>query len=226
MTAARQPGSAKRRGRPPKLTRTHILKTGLRLLRRHGRDRLTMRAVADALDVAPMSLYTHVRDKADLLVGVAACALEDLDLELDASGPWPEQIHAWAHSLRRQLLDYPEVAGLMDHQHWQSPQLLRIVRRPIGILIRKGVPEAVAVEVVQAIVWTAFGFVLVEEGQRRHPRSKETSPEVQLAAALESIPAGERAQIQPLLPHLVTRDFDRLYDAIVRRIVESLEKAC
>jgi len=81
------------------------------------------------------------------------------------------------------------------------------------------------VEVVQAMVWTAFGFVLVEEGQQRHPHSVETTG-AQLSAALESMPAGDRVEIEPFLEHVATSDFDRLYDAVVSRVVANLQASC
>ncbi len=226
MSEAQQSTTAKRRGRPPKLSREQVLDAALRLLRRHGQGGVTMRAVAEALGVAPMSLYTHVRDKADLLVGVAGCALESLNLEVGKRPSWRDEIRAWANSLRRQLLAYPDVVSLLGARHWQSPQLLRAIHGPVRVLVEAGLPGAVAVEVVQAIVGAAFGFVLIEEGKRRHPRSGVPLPEEQLTAALNSMSGGERAQMRKLLPHLVTGDFDRVYDATVRRVVESLGAEC
>jgi adenylylsulfate kinase len=223
MTDDRADYTEKRRGRPPKLSRVRILETALDLLRENGREGLTIRAVADALGVAPMSLYTHVHGKEDLLAGLAGLALEQVDSDLRARGPWAQQIRTWAHSVRRQLLRYPEVAGLLDRQHWQSPHALRIIRNPVRLLVEAGVPESSAFEVVQALVWTTFGFVLVEQGQQRDLLRREASAEAQLDAALESMPGNERAEIEALLPHLAKCDFDRLFDAIVRRVVDDLE---
>jgi AcrR family transcriptional regulator len=180
-----------------------------------------MRAVADAVGAAPMSLYSHVRDKAELLEGAAALALERLDVDLQAEGTWLEKLSAWMRSLHRQLLGCPEIAELMDKQSWNTPQLLRVVRRPIRILVEAGFEESVASEAVQAMVWTAIGFFVLEDGQRR--RAETASPEAQLAAALATMSDDEKAEIEPLLRHLRTGDFDVLYDSTVRRLLKGLE---
>ena len=49
------------------LTRRRIVLAALQLVETHGLDALTMRRVAAALQVTPMSLYNHVCDKAELV---------------------------------------------------------------------------------------------------------------------------------------------------------------
>jgi AcrR family transcriptional regulator len=51
----------------PALTRRRIVDAALHLVEEDGLDALTMRRVAAALEVTPMSLYNHVVDKAELI---------------------------------------------------------------------------------------------------------------------------------------------------------------
>ena len=58
------------RGRPSVgagVTQEDILATALTLLDEGGGQGLTLRALADRLDVTPMSLYRHVGDQAGLM---------------------------------------------------------------------------------------------------------------------------------------------------------------
>ena len=60
-----------------KLSRSAILDAALAIVRQDGLDALTMRRVASDLEAGPMSLYRHVKDRDDLLLGmmdhVATC---------------------------------------------------------------------------------------------------------------------------------------------------------
>src|SRR6188768_3381858 len=86
----------KPRRRAP-LTRERVLRTAVRLADREGIDAVSMRRVGQALGVEAMSLYTHVRDKDDLLGGMADFVVGEVP-RLDEPGP------DWKFSLRATIL--------------------------------------------------------------------------------------------------------------------------
>src|SRR4051794_27652562 len=53
--------------RPPRLTREVIVEAGLRLADAEGLDAVSIRRVAAVLDARPMTLYSHIDRKEDLL---------------------------------------------------------------------------------------------------------------------------------------------------------------
>src|SRR4051794_17134970 len=59
---------------PVPLSRERILDGALRLIEREGLGALSMRRLAQELDVWPMAVYHYFRDKAELLDAVAASA--------------------------------------------------------------------------------------------------------------------------------------------------------
>src|SRR2546428_7722081 len=63
--------SAPRRGRPPKLSRDRIVRDVAEMLLSDPTVPLTLARVADAIGVAPMSLYPHFADRDDLVKSVA-----------------------------------------------------------------------------------------------------------------------------------------------------------
>jgi AcrR family transcriptional regulator len=56
-----------RRGPKPRLTAEEIVRTAIELADAAGLDALSMRRIADALGVSPMSIYTYVPGKAELI---------------------------------------------------------------------------------------------------------------------------------------------------------------
>src|SRR5258707_15682777 len=77
-----------------------------------GVDAMTIRRVAEACGLSPMGLYRHVRDKDDLLDRVVDAIVGPGLQDLQASGPWDQQMADLFRNLRRLLLDHPGVALL------------------------------------------------------------------------------------------------------------------
>ncbi len=181
-----------------------------------------MRALAEELGCGPMSLYSHVRDKAELLDAVGALALDELDVEGREGGTWTEQLESWMHSLEQRLLEHPELAELIASQQNDSPALLRAIRAPIRILLKVEFDRPAAVRAAQGMLWVALGFVFIAGLPLRCPR--EDSPSDQLAAALAKTPEEERAEAELTVPYLVTQEGDArdLYAAVVRRLIDGL----
>ena len=181
-----------------------------------------MRALAEELGCGPMSLYSHVRDKAELLDAVGALALDELDVEVREGGTWTEQLESWMHSLEQRLLEHPELAELIASQQNDSPALLRAIRAPIRILLKVEFDRPAAVRAAQGMLWVALGFVFIAGLPLRCPR--EDSPSDQLAAALAKTPEEERAEAELTVPYLVTQEGDArdLYAAVVRRLIDGL----
>ena len=71
------------------LSRELIVREALALLGEDGAGALSMRRLADRLGVAPNALYTHVRDKADLVDGLIGQVYAGLDLDLDPESSTP-----------------------------------------------------------------------------------------------------------------------------------------
>jgi AcrR family transcriptional regulator len=181
-----------------------------------------MRALAEKLGCGPMSLYSHVRDKAELLEAVGALALERMDVEIRDGGTWTEQLESWMHSLEQRLLEHPELGELIARQQNDSPALLRAIRAPIRVLLEQGFDRPAAVRAAQGMLWVAIGFFFIGSLPLRYPR--DDSPADQLAAALAKTPEAERAEAELILPHLAAREGDSrdVYAAVVRRLIAGL----
>jgi len=59
------------------LDRATVLAAGVAMADRDGVEALSMRSLAQALDVVPMALYKHVADKEDLLNGMVDVVISE-----------------------------------------------------------------------------------------------------------------------------------------------------
>ncbi len=148
---------------PPHLTPELIHSTALAMVDADGIDGLSMRKLAAALSVNPMSLYHHVPNKAALLLGISRLAVADLHIPpADDETPWPEQLRRIGHSFRA-----------LAHQH--SKLIVYLLAHPGFIqregplwgalchtLRRAGLPDAEVGRIGNVLLTFVSGFVLAE----------------------------------------------------------------
>jgi len=135
-------------------------------------DPLSLRRLARALDVTPMAVYRHVRNKSHLLDLMADRLLERIDL---AAG----EPAAWNGRLRRLLGSYEAAAAenaaaaLLLVRPFSSPAALRISETLLEILHAAGFETAQAVRLFQLIIGMLLGPAIRRafwaEAARRRP---------------------------------------------------------
>lgn len=141
--------------RPP-LSPERIFRAALDIITRDGADALTMRRVASALHVEPMSLYHHVPSKNALIDGAVGLALEGVGTFEDLAGTWQEQVSEAARRLRRELLRNPRAATLVATRPMHSEQVMAMVESGLGRLHDLGFDLETAAE----ILWTMNDYVI------------------------------------------------------------------
>jgi AcrR family transcriptional regulator len=113
MVARARSNAAKKSPAPPGLTRDRVCRAALELVDEEGLEALSMRRLGARLGVEAMSLYRHVRDKADVLDALHAAVLEEAPLgDIDPSD-WRGILYAIAAGLRATLLRHPNVIPLL-----------------------------------------------------------------------------------------------------------------
>jgi AcrR family transcriptional regulator len=96
-----------------RLTRDAVVGEGLAIADADGVDAVSLRRIAESLDVTPMALYRHVTNKADLLDAMADALYAELDVP-DEPGYWWDDLASLACSTRRVLLAHPSAAALFS----------------------------------------------------------------------------------------------------------------
>jgi AcrR family transcriptional regulator len=113
-------GAGTRRGPRPGLSVDAVVDAGVAIADTAGLDAVTMRRVADQLGVAPMTLYTYVPGKAELLELMLDAVLLDMPRTGTTGRPWRERAEAVA----------AENKALYDAHPWAAT--VATVRPPLG----------------------------------------------------------------------------------------------
>ncbi|WP_091616138.1 TetR/AcrR family transcriptional regulator [Amycolatopsis saalfeldensis] len=160
-----------------KLTTDRIIDAGMTAFAEVGYQALSMRQVAERLDVHAGSLYYHVRSKGVLLqlmadrvarqaydAGTAALAglAEDAD--------WTARVEAQASTLRESIKRHPGGAILLaDSPKVLSTGALSVMERLLRTLADAGVPEPHRIIGADALLSYVTGFVLQEQSESAAP---------------------------------------------------------
>ena len=198
------------RGRPARLSRANILEAGLALIKQTGIENLTMRTLAQALDVAPMSLYSHVKDKDDLMVGVAQIVFERMKFSVDPAANWEQQLLTWMHDLRSQLQEFPQLPQLYTHNERYSASLLNTTVFAIDILQKAGLKNSeYLVITARSLMWFVLGYTTLESFVK--PRTMQANMDL-IFEQLATLPEAQRATLEPLKPFLMERDVNQIFE--------------
>jgi AcrR family transcriptional regulator len=167
---ARKP--APRRGQ---LSRDAVVEAAAAILATEGLAGLTMRRVADRLGIEAMSLYNHVRDKRDLLGGVAGRALSGI-AKPDPAEPWPQRLRSLVLSLYEILAANPWLVMVLTTEQIEprEPSVLAAMDAAIAIFEEAGLDPGRRVSAFRGLLALCFGLVLTHTiGLRMSPAQAE-----------------------------------------------------
>ncbi|MEU4272295.1 TetR/AcrR family transcriptional regulator [Streptomyces sp. NPDC026092] len=124
---------AGRRGPRQGLTVDAVVDAAVALADEGGLDALSMRAVAQRLGVTPMTLYTYVPGKAellDLMLDQVFLAMERAPFAAEV--PWRERVTAVADANRALYLGHPWLAELRVHRPPLGPGVMAKYEHELG----------------------------------------------------------------------------------------------
>ena len=137
------------------LSRELITNTALDVVAREGLAALSMRRLAQELDVWPMSMYRHFRDKEDLLDAVAAAGAEDFKLP-PGRGSARDRLTALAAEARTLLARQPSD---LRRRTLTSPGVVQLSDAATKLLNESGVPPAETATTWRAILAYVIGSI-------------------------------------------------------------------
>jgi AcrR family transcriptional regulator len=150
--------TSRRRGRPP-LSRERVLQTALQRADEGGIDSVTMRRLAQELDVEAMALYYHFANKDEVLDGLVDLVFSEIDLP-PADVHWKTSMRQRAISIREALSRHPWAIGLMESRRYPGPATLRHHDAVIGCLRRDGFSVEKAAHAYSLLDSYIYGFAL------------------------------------------------------------------
>jgi len=147
--------------RRARLDRDRVVQAAIALADEGGLDALTMRKLAETLDVVPMALYKHVANKDELLDAMVDVVFGEL--AFPAGAGWRTALRDRAMSMREGLLRHPWAVGLMEVRT-PGPANLRHHDATMGCLREEaGLPFRMAIHAYSAMDSYIYGFALQEK---------------------------------------------------------------
>lgn len=117
-----------------------VIRTAVRIADRDGYAAVSIRSVAAALGLRPMSLYTYVPDKQALLVAMVDWVADE-DVPIAAGAALTDRLAAIARGVRTELLAHP---WLLEVPPWRldlGPGRLRRYERQLAALAGAGMSD-------------------------------------------------------------------------------------
>ena len=171
-------------GARARLNRRRVLTAAVTLADQTGVEGLSMRRLAQELEVVPMALYKHVANKEELLDGMVELLVEEIDPPV-TDVDWRTAIRLRVLSAREVLLRHPWGRAVLESRTSRTPAVLGYIDSVIGTFRAGGFSDELTHHVMHALGSRMWGFTqeLFDEPARPPgaPTDPAPPPEVQQA---------------------------------------------
>jgi TetR/AcrR family transcriptional regulator, tetracycline repressor protein len=208
-----EPSRAERRP----LTRDAIVDAALRVLDREGMAGLSMRKLAQELDVGAASLYWHVRDKEELLGLLLDRIVGEAQLPDPDPENWREVLKETARENRRLLQRHRDAAQISLGRIPVGPHSMPVMERNLAILRASGLPARVIALAADMFALYVGGYAFEESMGSPQTDTK------QLAEYFRSLPADEFPTLVELADELTEGGADERFEFALELLVRGLE---
>lgn len=130
-----------------------------------GLESLSMRSLAKQLSVEAMSLYKHIRNKEDILDGLADLVIQEMKLAPDDCH-WEDAIHIRSNSAREVYRRHTWAPVIFESRLVPSPIRLEYIENIFSILRNNGFSITKAYRILLIIDSYVYGFNVQESNWR------------------------------------------------------------
>jgi AcrR family transcriptional regulator len=206
----------------------------LAVIAHDGANALTMRRLADRLGVVPGALYHHVRNKQQLHDLVLDNVLAEVDLHLDSSLAWTDQLKLLAHRLRQVLEDHPGWPGSSRPATpsdptpwpWLGPHSLALAEAFLSPLQTAGFGDRQAGLAFFLLLDYTIGFAVSSPATSvNEQRVRDDAIRAQLHQFFRSLPPDRFPALVALGEHVWVDNRDERFSAGLQVLVDGLEHA-
>ena len=143
--------------RRPRLNRERVLSAAILLADEIGIDALSMRRLAQELDVVPMALYKHVAHKEELLDGMVEAIVAEIDPPLADVG-WRTAVRTRILSARAALHQHSWARRVVESRTTRTPGVLAYIDSMAGLFLAGGFSIELTHHVMHAMGGRMWGF--------------------------------------------------------------------
>jgi AcrR family transcriptional regulator len=148
----------RQRGR---LSRDGVLREAVAVADAGGLASLTIRSLAQALGVKPMSVYHHVANKDEILDGIVDIVFSEIDLPA-VGGAWRSELAVRARSARQVLRRHPWAISLLESRTSPGPATLAHHDAVLGTLRAAGFSPELTAHAYALLDAFVYGFAVQE----------------------------------------------------------------
>ena len=204
--------------REHKVSIPEIATTALAMIDEHGLEALTMRGLAEAIGVTPMTLYRYLANKEMILAEVADLLWRELPPIDPAITGWREQLAAMWGQLFDLMLRHPHAVPLIARGGSYSATAGSDTAGMLGVLKDAGFPAELAGQFLHAASALVVGYAFAHLWQ--HQARSGQAPQAPAGAA--PVPPSELADYARRMGPFTTEEFadalDLLIDGFARRL--------
>jgi AcrR family transcriptional regulator len=199
-----------------KVNRDIIVQAALRLLDDTGLEDLTLRKLAQALDIQAPTLYWHFKSKDALIDEMATLVLASGGVNLVPDGPsddWRVWVSTFGQGLRKTLLAYRDGGRMIAGTRLTNTLFQETAERIGGHLTQAGFTTRQAVTLLSAVYTFTVSFVIEE--QAVFPKPGERSPAYDIEI--------RKTHLDPEAFPLLREAGEVLFDRFDQRFEESID---
>jgi len=213
------------------LAAEEVIDEAVALIRAGGLEAFSMRKLADALGVTPMTIYLRFDNKDDLLLAVAEHMLGRLDVP-EVEGSWDDRVVALAVAIRSHLIDSRAVLLLLGASDGLGLAMLDATEAGLVLMEEAGFAGADAVDAFRTVFWHAVGAAMVADTIAADQidvirRASPAATGARLSHPLGSPPDGPLAhpRFAALIEHFTTPDADLIFERSTRALATGLARS-
>ncbi|CAD5269397.1 MULTISPECIES: TetR/AcrR family transcriptional regulator C-terminal domain-containing protein [Halomonadaceae] len=147
----------------PRIERSKVIETALSLLDQYGIEGLTMRKLAQALQIQAPSLYWHFENKQSLIDGMADALVDGVAKDLPEAQPWEDRVRQVAVELRLALLRHRDGARVFEGTYVVTDNVLRTGEAMISAFMQAGADAELAATSSFTVTYYLLGLVMEEQ---------------------------------------------------------------
>lgn len=140
-----------------RLNRARVLTAAVTLADEIGIDALSMRRLAQELQVVPMALYKHVANKEELLDGMVEAIIVEIG-PCETAGNWSAGVRQRVLTARATLARHPWARRVIESRTTQTPAVLGYMDSFAGMFLAGGFSADLAHHVMHALGGRMWGF--------------------------------------------------------------------
>jgi len=205
-----EPVGKRRRDKPVSVP--EIAQTGLALLDEVGLEGLTMRRLAGAMGVEPMTLYRYLPNKEAILAVVADLLWQELRPFVNGADGWTATVRAMWLDMYQLMTAHPHAVPLIARAGSYSHTATEGTARMLEVLKEAGFASGLATELLHTAGALVVGFAyahlwtqLAEGGQRPSAPAGEMAPLApETLAYAQAIGPWEPEQLETALDIVIT----------------------